>query len=131
MELLLTPTIRWKKAIRSFLIVVFVVLGVTSAIYGSVIYCFDIRLSAGMLLKIICCISLIAIVLNLKRIIIFSVLLYQKFAPDHVRLLCRYTPSCSTYMIMAINKYGVLRGVPKGIKRLLRCRHPNGGIDFP
>jgi putative component of membrane protein insertase Oxa1/YidC/SpoIIIJ protein YidD len=34
-------------------------------------------------------------------------------------------------MIMAINKYGLFRGVYKGIRRLLRCKPPNGGEDYP
>jgi putative component of membrane protein insertase Oxa1/YidC/SpoIIIJ protein YidD len=34
-------------------------------------------------------------------------------------------------MLMAIDKYGVVRGVWKGINRILRCKYPNGGIDYP
>lgn len=44
---------------------------------------------------------------------------------------CRFIPTCSTYMIMAINKYGLIIGIIKGIKRLIRCKPPNGGIDYP
>lgn len=43
---------------------------------------------------------------------------------------CRFTPTCSTYTIQAVEKYGVLRGAFKGLLRLLRC-HPfsRGGYD--
>ena len=67
----------------------------------------------------------------LKRIAIGAVLAYKAFAPMSVRKECRFEPSCSTYMIMAINKYGLFRGVYKGIRRIVRCRPPNGGIDYP
>ena len=46
--------------------------------------------------------------------------------------VCRYEPSCSRYMIGALEKYGVVRGVAKGVARILRCHpwHP-GGYDPP
>ena len=47
------------------------------------------------------------------------------------RLKCVFEPSCSEYMILAVNKYGLVRGVIKGIRRLLRCHPPNGGKDYP
>lgn len=67
----------------------------------------------------------------LKRFAIGCVLCYKAFAPMELRSACRYTPTCSTYMIMAINKYGLLIGVIKGIRRLIRCQPPYGGEDFP
>ncbi|MCL2062189.1 MAG: membrane protein insertion efficiency factor YidD [Firmicutes bacterium] len=57
--------------------------------------------------------------------------LYQRFARDMLRMSCRFTPTCSQYMILAIKKYGWRRGVLKGIKRLARCKYPNGGEDYP
>ncbi|MHB1158259.1 MAG: membrane protein insertion efficiency factor YidD [Phycisphaerales bacterium] len=43
---------------------------------------------------------------------------------------CRFHPTCSQYMIDAINKYGPVRGTWRGIRRIARC-HPwsQGGID--
>jgi len=70
-------------------------------------------------------------IISLKRILIFAVTLYQIKASDEVRLRCNFTPSCSEYMILSLNKYGVICGTYKGIKRLLRCRLPNGGEDYP
>jgi putative membrane protein insertion efficiency factor len=66
-----------------------------------------------------------------KYFAIGLVLVYKAFAPMRIRDKCRFEPSCSTYMIMAINRYGLLRGVIKGIKRMFRCKPPNGGIDYP
>lgn len=44
---------------------------------------------------------------------------------------CRFYPTCSAYWISAIQKYGCIKGVLKGIVRLGKCHpfHP-GGIDF-
>jgi putative membrane protein insertion efficiency factor len=43
---------------------------------------------------------------------------------------CRFTPTCSEYASESIERYGVLRGTCKALKRLLRC-HPfhRGGWD--
>lgn len=66
-----------------------------------------------------------------KKIIITLVQIYQRWAPDGIRNKCRYEPSCSQYMIQAVNKYGVIRGVSKGIDRLRRCNIDHGGFDEP
>ena len=67
----------------------------------------------------------------LKWSAIGAVLVYKSVAPMSVRSRCLFTPTCSTYMIMAIYKYGLFIGVVKGIRRLLRCKPPNGGVDYP
>ena len=66
-----------------------------------------------------------------KRAIIWLIHLYQNKAPDKVRLRCVFEPSCSEYMLLAIQKYGLIRGLFKGIRRLWRCHPPNGGKDYP
>ena len=67
----------------------------------------------------------------IKRAALGAVLAYKAWAPLDVRGKCRFEPTCSTYMILAIRKYGLIRGVIKGIKRIKRCKPPNGGVDYP
>lgn len=45
---------------------------------------------------------------------------------------CRFHPTCSEYCYQSIQKYGTIKGISKGIKRILRC-HPwsRGGTDRP
>ena len=74
-------------------------------------------------------------IFNIKSIILSSVKICQRIAPQKIRLKCRFEPSCSQYMILAIEKYGVIKGVCKRIKRLSKCNNRgdgmNGGFDYP
>lgn len=42
---------------------------------------------------------------------------------------CRYTPTCSSYTKEALEKYGLLKGLWLGIKRISKC-HPWGGSGY-
>ena len=64
----------------------------------------------------------------MQRFIIWLIRLYQ-FTPLSTHSMCRFTPTCSEYMIMAIKKYGLLKGIKLGIKRLLKC-HPYGKYGY-
>lgn len=68
---------------------------------------------------------------NLKRALICAVKIYQRYAPESIRNKCRFEPSCSEYMILSLQKYGVVKGLAKGIDRLKRCNIDNGGFDMP
>ncbi|WP_205127060.1 membrane protein insertion efficiency factor YidD [Paenibacillus ginsengarvi] len=70
-------------------------------------------------------------VIRLKRITLCTVRLYQHFAPDYIRNRCRFEPSCSEYMILAISQYGTFKGIRKGVLRLKRCNSHGGGHDWP
>ncbi len=74
--------------------------------------------------------SLVYVLIFLKKGVVWLVKAYQHYAPDKTRLKCVFEPSCSEYMLLAIEKYGVFRGVFKGIRRLFRCKPP-GGVDYP
>ena len=63
----------------------------------------------------------------MKTIIIYIIKLYQ-ITPIHTHSRCRFTPTCSQYMIDAIEEYGY-NGIIMGIKRLLRC-HPFGKFGY-
>lgn len=67
----------------------------------------------------------------MKRFLIWTILMYQKYAPEDLRKQCYFEPSCSEYMKLSIQKYGVIKGVKKGCDRLCRCHWPNGGKDYP
>ena len=65
----------------------------------------------------------------IKKILLFLIKVYQyfsKFTPP----VCRFTPTCSEYTRQAIEKYGVLKGLWLGLKRISKCHpfHP-GGYD--
>ncbi|MFO0957597.1 MAG: membrane protein insertion efficiency factor YidD [Isosphaeraceae bacterium] len=61
-----------------------------------------------------------------------SIRIYQVTLSPLLGDTCRFEPSCSRYMAEALRKYGLGRGLLKGVGRLLRCHpwHP-GGYDPP
>jgi putative membrane protein insertion efficiency factor len=57
---------------------------------------------------------------------------YQAVLRPLLPSVCRFEPSCSEYFILAVHKYGPLRGACKGVGRICRCNPWNpGGIDPP
>jgi len=66
----------------------------------------------------------------MRQGVILLLRFYKKCISPMLPSACRYYPTCSEYMLNAVQKYGVLRGVWLGIGRLLRC-HPfhEGGFD--
>lgn len=74
-----------------------------------------------------------------KKIILNCIRFYQKTRFFHGTIarqffltdkVCRFTPTCSQYTYEAIEKYGVVKGIFKGLARVVRC-HPwsAGGAD--
>lgn len=69
----------------------------------------------------------------MKKILLWIIRFYQKYISSLKRYpTCRYIPCCSEYAFLAIEKYGVIKGVFKAVYRLLRCNpFSKGGVDFP
>lgn len=74
----------------------------------------------------------------MKKIVLFLIKLYQKtlsldsgwFSYKYPAGYCKFYPNCSEYCYQAINKYGILKGGLKSIKRIIRCNpFSSGGYD--
>jgi putative membrane protein insertion efficiency factor len=66
----------------------------------------------------------------MRKLIVATLRLYKQVVSPLLPSACRYYPSCSDYMRQAVEKYGPVRGLWMGVKRLARC-HPfhAGGLD--
>jgi len=64
-----------------------------------------------------------------KELIIFLIKIYQKTISPWTPASCRYTPTCSSYSIEAIQKHGLWKGFVLAIKRISSC-HPWGGDSY-
>ncbi len=65
-----------------------------------------------------------------RRVALFLLRCYKRFLSPLLPPMCRFEPTCSVYTMQAVEKYGVLRGVWLGMKRLGRCHPFNpGGWD--
>jgi hypothetical protein len=67
----------------------------------------------------------------MPRVIVIGLLRFYKVAiSPWLPSACRFRPTCSEYMMDAVSRYGAVRGVWLGLKRLGRC-HPfhQGGYD--
>ena len=65
----------------------------------------------------------------MKKIILKILVFYKKYISrgNH----CRFVPSCSEYTYEAVNKYGVIKGLFLGSKRIIRCNpFSKGGEDL-
>lgn len=64
-----------------------------------------------------------------RKLLIFPIIIYKKIISPLFPPSCRYYPTCSTYMIDAIEKHGIV-GIIMGIARILRCNpFVKGGYD--
>lgn len=66
-----------------------------------------------------------------QKLIISIIKGYQRLLSPLLGSNCRFQPTCSSYAIEAINRFGVLKGCWLAAKRILRCHPLNAGGDDP
>lgn len=66
----------------------------------------------------------------MKMFALFLIKLYRKYVSPFKKPCCRFIPTCSTYALEAVKRYGLLRGGFMAFCRILRC-NPffKGGYD--
>lgn len=70
---------------------------------------------------------------QLPRLLLIGVVrLYQQAVSPWLGASCRFTPTCSSYAVQALGRYGAVRGTVLAVWRILRC-NPFGrhGYDPP
>lgn len=67
----------------------------------------------------------------ISYLLIFLVHIYRATLGKLIGGYCRFTPSCSQYMIDAINRYGPIKGSFRGVRRICRCHPGKPGGDDP
>ena len=69
----------------------------------------------------------------IKKIILKVIRSYQKCISPFLGKNCRFIPTCSEYCFLAIEKYGVFKGIYLGVRRLIKCHpfHPGGYDPVP
>lgn len=68
--------------------------------------------------------------IRVKIVFLFLIDVYRRYISPLKSPCCRYIPTCSEYAMIAIERYGAMRGGWLALKRILRC-HPfhEGGYD--
>ena len=65
----------------------------------------------------------------MKKLVLKCLIWYKRYFSAGYN--CRFVPSCSEYTYEAVEKYGVLKGLCLGMKRVIRCNPwTKGGIDL-
>lgn len=74
--------------------------------------------------------AVVAVAVSLPRRLIIALVRFYQLARSPFPSPCRYHPTCSAYTIEAVQRYGALKGVWLGVRRIFRC-HPfhSGGYD--
>ncbi|MFZ2971954.1 membrane protein insertion efficiency factor YidD [Ferribacterium limneticum] len=69
----------------------------------------------------------------MKYLLIALIRVYQYAISPFLGRSCRHVPTCSAYMVEAVQKYGAFRGGWLGLKRVGRCHpwHPGGYDPVP
>lgn len=69
----------------------------------------------------------------LKTVLIFLIKIYRNLISPVLPQSCRFTPTCSCYMMEAIERYDIFKGTLLGLRRILKCHpfHPGGYDPVP
>ena len=66
----------------------------------------------------------------LKKILIALIKFYRKYISPMKTTKCPYYPTCSTYGLEAVEKYGAVKGGALALWRIIRCNpFSKGGYD--
>lgn len=66
----------------------------------------------------------------MKKCLIALIRFYRRYISPMKAPCCRYVPTCSEYAIIAVERYGVLKGGALAVWRILRCNpFVKGGYD--
>lgn len=69
----------------------------------------------------------------MRKVILYLIKLYKIFISPVFKSMgieCKYYPTCSEYTKMAIEKYGCIKGIFLGLKRIIKCNpFSKGGYD--
>ena len=67
---------------------------------------------------------------RMKYLLIRLIRLYRRYISPVKVTKCPYFPSCSTYGLQAVEKYGAFRGGALALWRVIRCNpFSRGGYD--
>ena len=124
-RIVIRPKVKvWKDAI--------LLIGALAPIVAMLIILREFTDISGGIFTSICLFSvLLYLAVSDRKLLLTLITFYQKYAPEFVRSSCLFEPCCSEYMRISVLKYGAFKGFLRGIKRISRCRYPNGGIDEP
>lgn len=69
----------------------------------------------------------------MKSLIILALQGYKRLISPLLGQRCRFYPSCSSYTMEAVDRFGSLRGGWLGVRRICRCHplHPGGPDPVP
>jgi uncharacterized protein len=64
----------------------------------------------------------------MRSLLIALVRCYQRFISPFTASTCRFYPTCSSYSIQSLEKYGLFKGLGLTLLRLAKCHpfHPGG-----
>lgn len=64
-------------------------------------------------------------------LLIYTIKFYQLFISPLFPSSCKFNPTCSSYFIESLNRYGPIKGSYKSLIRILKCNpwFSSGGND--